>query len=104
MSNGYPNGYVKGVGPAAKPGTSCPCGQAAVAECQGCSTAFCRACWWKHRHTWTVQLQPLDDAVPDDVRVANALKTLLRSHKLKCIDVRQSAVGSDAEAEQEATK
>jgi hypothetical protein len=47
----YPHGYVKGVGPAAAPGTRCPCGRAAVAECQSCKDTFCQSCWWKHSHT-----------------------------------------------------
>ena len=56
----YPNGHVvhgkndTHQGPAAKPGTWCPCGHVALLACQGCDGSFCFQCWWRHSHTQEV--------------------------------------------------
>jgi len=48
--NGYPNGYVKGHGPACTPGARCACGAAAVLQCQGCGSDECIPCFNRNKH------------------------------------------------------
>jgi hypothetical protein len=37
--------------------------------------------------TFVIKVTPVDDAVPAEVRLRNALKSLLRAHGLKCVEV-----------------
>lgn len=41
-------------------------------------------------NTWTIQLRPISQDVPDAVKVRRLLKALLRSFGLRCIDIRQN--------------
>lgn len=41
------------------------------------------------REVWLITVKPVDDAIPADVRVANALKALLRQYGLRAVDVQQ---------------
>jgi hypothetical protein len=57
------------------------------------------------RPTVAIVLQPVDDDVPLPIRVRSALKTLLRCHRLRCIEVRSEALryrGPDAHGQEQA--
>ncbi|MDB5324920.1 MAG: hypothetical protein JWM57_489 [Phycisphaerales bacterium] len=51
------------------------------------------------RDVWSLDLKPIDDRVPAEIRMRGLLKAALRSHGLRCLRIARQPAGDQGNAD-----